>query len=314
MRNPAMVAEATMNAMRRFILAAVLALVLPAGIASADYADELAAWRKRAEESLRSDLGWLTIAGRWELRKGDNTLGSAPGNDVVLPKDLSPPHLGRINVGSDGVKLTLAPGVRMWLEPTPGERGAAVTERKLKTDDYGEEWLTSGRLSLTVYTPDNGKAILRIADRESPNRKHFAGRIWYPANGAMRVPAQFVAYPAGSKIPIANVRGEITEEDVAGYVEFELLGRKTKLDAFREDDGTLFLIIRDATSGATTYPAARFVRADAPVNGRTIVDFNKAYNPPCAFSAYTTCPLPPPQNWLKVAVEAGEKYAAARSH
>ncbi|HZQ60273.1 MAG TPA: DUF1684 domain-containing protein [Casimicrobiaceae bacterium] len=303
-----------MNALRTVLIAVALALLGPAMFAWADYADELAAWRKRAEDSLRSDLGWLTIAGRWELGKGDNTLGSAPGNDVVLPKELSPPHLGRIRVGADGVKLMLAPGVRMWLEPRPGQRGADFSERKLETDDYGEEWVSMGRLSLTVYTPDNGKTILRIADRESPNRKRFAGRIWYPANGAVRVPAQFVAYPAGTKIPIANVRGEITDEDVAGYVEFELLGRKTRLDALREDDGTLFLIIRDATSGVTTYPAARFIHADAPVNGRTIVDFNKAYNPPCAFSAYTTCPLPPPQNWLRVAVEAGEKYAAPRDH
>lgn len=302
-----------MKRMRTLAIAAALALLGPPPLAWADYADDLAAWRKRAEESLRRDLGWLTIAGRWELKKGDNTLGSAPGNDVVLPKDLAPARLGRISVGQDGVKLTLASGGRMWLEPEPGKRGAEFTERKLRTDDYGEEWVTSGRLSLTVYTPDNGKTILRIADRESANRKHFAGRVWYPANVAMRVPAQFVAYPAGTKIPIANVRGEITDEDVAGYVEFDLLGKKTKLDAFREDDGTLFLIMRDVTSGVTTYPASRFLRADAPVEGRTTVDFNKAYNPPCAFSAYTTCPLPPPQNWLKVPVEAGEKYAAARS-
>lgn len=278
------------------------------------YDDELTAWRKRAEDSLRRDLGWLTIAGRWELKPGDNTLGSARDNDVVLPKELAPARLATIRVARGGVKLTVAPGVRMWAEPEPGKRGADFAQRTLKTDDYGEEWVSTGRLSLTVFTPDNGKTILRIADRESPNRKRFTGRTWYPANVAMRLPARFVAYPAGTKIPIANVRGEITEEDAAGYVEFELAGKPTKLDAFREDDGSLFLVMRDTTSGVTTYPAARFVRADTPVDGRTTVDFNKAYNPPCAFSAYTTCPLPPPQNWLKVPVEAGEKYVQARAH
>src|SRR5581483_5145575 len=131
-----------MNALRTVLIAVALALLGPAMFAWADYADELAAWRKRAEDSLRSDLGWLTIAGRWELGKGDNTLGSAPGNDVVLPKELSPPHLGRIRVGADGVKLMLAPGVRMWLEPRPGQRGADFSERKLETDDYGEEWVS----------------------------------------------------------------------------------------------------------------------------------------------------------------------------
>ena len=214
---------------------ASMVLLLAASTTLADpYADDLMAWRKRADENLRRDLGWLTIAGRWELNKGDNTLGSAPDNDVVMPKALAPARLGVIRVGSDGVTLSVARGVRMWLEPEPGARGTEFMQRKLKTDDYGEERVSTGRLSLTVYTPDNGKTILRIADRESANRRNFAGRIWYAPNPALRLPARFVAYPAGTKIPIANVRGEITEEDAAGYVEFELAGKATKLDAFKE--------------------------------------------------------------------------------
>ena len=300
------------RAATRCILALV-ALVAAAPAASnsdADYLDDLAAWRKRADEGLRKDLGWLTIAGRWELKAGDNTLGAAPGNNVVLPKELAPPKLGKLRVKKDRVTLSLQPGVRMWAEPEAGKRGEPFTERVLQTKGEQNDWVSSGRLSLYVFTRDDGKSVLRIADRESPNRRQFAGRVWYPARPDMRVPARFVAYPAGTKIPIANVRGEITEEDAAGRVELELGGKRIALDAFAEDDGRLFMILRDETSGATTYGAGRFLVTDKPVEGRTIVDFNKAYNPPCAFSAYTTCPLPPPQNWLKARIEAGEKYVA----
>lgn len=277
-----------------------------------DYAADIAAWRKRADDSLRRDLGWLTIAGRWELRDGENSLGSNPASDVVLPKELAPAKLGVLRVGRDGVRLALAPGVRMWVEPEPGKRGPEFTERVLRTGEDGLDWVSSGRLSLYVFTRDDGRSILRIADRDSRLRKQFAGRIWYEPKPDMRLPARFVAYPAGTRIPVANVRGEITEEDAAGYVEFDLAGSRLRLDAFAESDGALFIILRDGTSGDTTYPAGRFLRADKPVDGRTVVDLNKAHNPPCAFSAYTTCPLPPPQNWLKVRIDAGEKYAAAR--
>jgi uncharacterized protein (DUF1684 family) len=227
----------------------------------------------------------------------------------VLPKTLAPAKLGTLVVDEGRVTLRVAPGVRMWLEPVPGEQGVEFVERTLGTRDSDLEWVSSGRLSLYVYTRPDGKAILRIADRDSAHRKQFAGRIWYDVDPSMRLPARFVSYPAGTKVPVANVRGEISEADAAGRVEFALAGRTVSLDAFAEDDGALFIIVRDATSGATTYPGGRFVRAPKPVDGATVVDFNKAHNPPCAFSAYTTCPLPPPQNWVKAPIAAGEKYA-----
>ena len=301
--------------MRYMLRVALLVLSVPASWpavgAGNGYDAEIAAWRQKADASLRRDLGWLTIAGRWELKPGDNTLGSAPGSDVVLPRELSPPRLGRVRVEPDAVTLVLERGVRMWDEPKPGERGAAFSERVLKTAD-DDDWVTSGRLSLYVFRRPDGKAVLRIADRESRLRKEFHGRAWYEARSDMRVPARFVPYPAGTRIPVANVRGEIAEEDAAGRVEFEVAGKKMSLDAFAEDDGRLFILMRDETSAVTTYGAGRFLLADKPADGRTVLDFNKAYNPPCAFSAYTTCPLPPPQNWLKTRIEAGEKYVARR--
>jgi uncharacterized protein (DUF1684 family) len=299
--------------LRHASLSVLFAFAAAATAAPADdYAKELAAWRANAEARLRNEHGWLAIAGRWELKDGANTIGSAPGNDVVLPKELAPAKLGTVRVTKAGATLTLAPGVKMWTEPAAGRREMEFTEHTLVTRG-SPDWVGAGRLSMYVFTREDGRSILRIADRESPNRKRFAGRVWYDGKPAMRVPAKFVAYPKGTKIPIANVMGEIHEEDAGGYVEFQLAGATHRLDAFvDDDDGSLFIIMRDGTSGAGTYPPGRFVTAAKPVDGKVDLDFNKAYNPPCAFSAYTTCPLPPPQNWLKASVDAGEKYVPVR--
>jgi len=148
---------------------------------------------------------------------------------------------------------------------------------------------------------------VRAADRDSPRRKTFAGRLWYDPDAAYKVPAKFVPVASGATIPIANVRGEISYEKVAGTLEFTVNGKKMTLDAL-DDDGDLFIIFRDATSADATYPPGRFIAIRKPADGRWTVDFNRAYNPPCAFSAYTSCPLPPPQNVLPVRVEAGERF------
>ena len=171
--------------------------------------------------------------------------------------------------------------------------------------------MTSGRLSLQFVKREDGKIVVRAADRESPRRKTFAGRLWYEPKADFKVPAKFVPVADGATIPIANVRGEISYEKVAGTLEFTVNGQKMSFDAL-DDDGDLFIIFRDATSNSTTYPPGRFLVVDKPKDGAWVVDFNKAYNPPCAFSAYTTCPLPPPQNWLKGEVSAGEKYAGRK--
>ncbi|MEP7329880.1 MAG: DUF1684 domain-containing protein, partial [Betaproteobacteria bacterium] len=174
------------------------------------------------------------------------------------------------------------------------------------------EWVTAGRLSLQIVKREDGKIVVRAADRESPRRTTFAGRQWYEPNVNYKVPARFVPHADGATIPIANVRGEISYEKVAGTLEFVLNGQKTTLDAL-DDEGNLFIIFRDATSESTTYPPGRFLFIEKPKDGQWVVDLNRAYNPPCAFSAYTTCPLPPPQNWLKAPVAAGERYIGRKS-
>ncbi len=293
--------------------ACALAAVLPAFAAAAPdaaYLTELGQWRAKADASLTRERGWLSIVTRDELTPGVNRIGSAPGNDVVLPKALAPAHLGTITVSKDKARLELAKGVTMRTVAKDG-RGEEFTARDLCSGATNVEWVTSGRTSLQLVKREDGKFVLRAADRESPRRRAFAGRAWYDIKPDYKVPARFVPHAAGSTIPIANVRGEISYEKVAGTLEFVVNGQKLAMDAL-DDDGNLFIIFRDGTSGAGSYPAGRFLYIEKPKDGAWVVDLNKAYNPPCAFSAFTTCPLPPPQNWLKAGVPAGERYIEKR--
>jgi len=291
----------------KYLLGALLVAAIPlsAGAAvDAKYKSDIENWRTKAEKSLRSDNGWLTLAGRHELSVGVNTVGTAGDNKIVLAPGIAPAHLGTITVDDDKVTLKLAPGIEMF---NARSDTLGFSERTLKTDLDNRDWVYLGRMSFHVIKRDDNRFVLRVADQESPVRKNFAGRIWYDINPALKVDAKFVPY-AGKRIDIVNVLGEVSEEEVAGYLEFKLNGKTYKLDALADPGEPLFVIFGDNTGKSTTYPSGRFLQVETPVNGKTVIDFNKAYNPPCAFSAYTTCPLPPPQNMLKASIAAGEKF------
>ena len=269
------------------------------------YKTEVEAWRAKVEQSLLRENGWLSLAGRYELGEGENTIGSGKDNKVVLQPGLAPEKLGVVVVDGDKVTLRLAGDLEMF---NARSDPIGFSERVLKTDRDQRDWVYLKRLSLYVLKRDDGRYILRTADTESDARKNFKGRIWYGVEDASRVPARFVPYKNGKKTEIVNVLGEVTQETVAGYLEFKWKGRTRRLDAFADPGDPLFVIFKDSTADKTTYPSGRFLTVPAAKNGLTTIDFNKAYNPPCAFSAYTTCPLPPPQNVMKDAVAAGEKY------
>ncbi|MFO1305351.1 MAG: DUF1684 domain-containing protein [Burkholderiales bacterium] len=299
---------------RLLTLVALAALASSAVAATPDpaYVDDLAKFRSKADASLTRERGWLSIVTRDELAPGTYKIGSAPDNQIVLPKGLAPAYLGTVTVSKDKARLALAKGNTMQLLAKDYE-GENFTERDLVSGATRLEWVTLGRLSLQFVKRDDGKIVVRAADRDSPRRKTFPGRVWYEAKTDFKVPAKFVKVADGATIPIANVRGEISYEKVAGTLEFTVNGQKMTLDAL-DDEGDLFIIFRDATSNSTTYPPGRFLVVEKPKDGQAwVVDFNKAYNPPCAFSSYTTCPLPPPQNWLKGEMSAGEKYAGRKS-
>jgi uncharacterized protein (DUF1684 family) len=289
----------------------LIAIAAAAAPPEPTYVDALTRWRAQADAGLRKERGWLSIVSRDELGPGTHRIGSGPDNEVLLPKALAPAHLGTITVADGKARLALAKGLTMRTVEKD-DVGEEFNARDLVAGDMRLEWVTAGRLSLQFVKREDGKIVVRAADRDSARRKTFAGRVWYEPRAEFRVPAKFVPHAQGATIPIANVRGEIAYEKVAGSLEFTIAGRKIALDAL-DDDGSLFIIFRDGTSGSTTYPPGRFLVVDKAKDGTWIVDLNKAYNPPCAFSAFTTCPLPPPQNWLGAEIAAGERYAGRKS-
>jgi uncharacterized protein (DUF1684 family) len=285
-------------------LAAALAVPGLAFSQAADpaYAKSVTDWRAKVEKSLRADNGWLTLAGRYVLKPGENTFGTGSSNDVVFPKGVGPAGMGSVFVEPGRVTVKMVPGLKMRKD------GIDYTERDMGTSVEKRDWVSVGRIAFH-FIEVNGKTVMRLADNESEVRKRFGGRVWYDVNDNYRVQAKFVPYEPGRKISIVNVLDEVSDEPVAGYVEFEIAGRAYKLDAL-DDDGGLFIIFSDGTAGETTYKPGRFlyVEEKPTPNTRFTLDLNRAYNPPCAFSEFTTCPLPPKQNQLKVKIEAGEKY------
>ena len=303
MSNPFVTA---MNLLRSLAAIALLAVAGPAFAqaiaADPAYAKSVKDWRARAEESLRRDNGWLTLAGRYPLKPGENTFGTAKTNDIVFPPGLGPAGMGSVWVEPGKVTVKLVEGFRM--KAWDGEFG----ERVMGTDADKRDWVSAGRTAFHIIER-NGRYILRLADNQSEVRKQFGGRVWYDVDDNYRVNAKFVPYNPPRKIAIVNVLDEISDEPSPGYVEFEIFGRPYRLDVVGDDEG-LFIIFKDATANATTYGSGRFLFVnEKPAPGQVFrLDFNRAYNPPCAFSEFTTCPLPPKQNILNTRIEAGEKY------
>ena len=269
------------------------------------YVKQVLDWRARAEKSLRRDQGWLTLAGRFVLKDGENTFGTAPTNDVVFPKGLGPAGMGSVFVEPGKVRVKLVEGLVMKTA-----EGFESNEKTMDTSGESKDWVSVGPRAAFTIIERGGRYVLRLADKDSDVRKGFLGRVWYDVDDNYRVKAKFVPYDPIHKEPIVNILDEVSDEPVPGYIEFEIKGRPYKLDVIGDDSDGLFVIFRDPTAGDTTYGSGRFLFVEGkPKAGETfMLDLNRAYNPPCAFSEFTTCPLPPKQNVLKVRVEAGEKY------
>lgn len=263
------------------------------------YHAEIRRFRADRIQELKADDGWLTVAGLFWLKPGANVAGSAPGSDVRLAAK-APARLGVFTLEQNRVTFTpeRAAGVTL-----AGRRVTAVIDAP--TEDAGA--LAVGDLRLFVIQRED-RFGLRLRDLRNPARTRFTGLRFYPVRAAYRVRAQFVAYPQAKTITIPNVLGQALAMTSPGYVRFELAGHSFRLEPVYETDEhlDLFFIFKDRTSGTTTYGAGRFLHAPLPDRGFVDLDFNRAYNPPCAFTAFATCPLPPPQNRLDVAIEAGE--------
>ena len=267
---------------------------------------EVEAWQKARDARLRADGGWLTLAGLFWLKPGANRFGADSKNDIVLPASSSPPQAGAFIVDGSKVSVAVAPGVSVTLAGKP------IGNAALRSDAQGAEpdVLTLGALTLQVIDR-HGRLAIRLKDKQSRTRREFQGLRYYPIDARYRIVARFVSHATPVTITVPNVLGVSEAEPSPGYAEFTLGGKTFRLDPVIEPgESRLFFIFRDRTAGKTTYGAGRFLYADPPQNGQKngeiVLDFNKAYTPPCAFTPFATCPLPPDQNRLPLAVEAGE--------
>ena len=283
----------------------VSACAATGGSAPADYRTEIESWRKAREERLKSDTGWLTVAGLFWLKEGDNTFGSDLSSDIVLPAGSSPASVGVLKHQAGVTKLEVRPGVTVTLDGQP------VTARELRPDSSGSPDIIAIN-DLTLHVIHRGERYaIRLRDKNSKMRKEFTALSWYPVKESYRVTARFVANDPPRQIPVPNIIGIVEPMPSPGYAVFSLDGREVRLNPVLEEPGAdqLFYIFSDATNGAESYPSGRFLYSDMPKDGVVVLDFNKAYTPPCAFTPYATCPLPPEENRLPVRIEAGElKY------
>jgi uncharacterized protein len=289
----------------KLIAVVAFALALAASAADDIYRPAVEHWRAQHQSEIAKDFGWLTVVGLDWLKEGDNRVGADPSDEVALPPGSAPQRVAVISWHAGKAVLHPAKGVRLTLNGKP------ATVATLREDD---DVLAINHLQFYLIRRGD-RAGIRLKDNDSAARKHFQGLSWYPVDPSWKIKAKFTAWPTQHSLSFHNTIGQEEHEPSTGFVTFQKDGREFRLEPML-DEGKLFFVFRDETSGKTTYGASRFLYANPPEKGSSVVllDFNQAENPPCAFTAYATCPLPPPQNRLALAITAGEKKYAGSDH
>jgi uncharacterized protein len=290
-----------------WVTAPALASSPPPALTSAELSIErqdLEKWKAGRLARLTSETGWLTLTGLYWLKPGDNTFGRAKSNSLVLTNNALPEQAGKFVLKGDKVKFVANKGASITHDGKP------VTEIDMIADTAGEPTvLKSGSVAFFVIERV-GKLGVRVRDSESPHRKNFSGLEYFPVDDNWVFNARFEPYAEKKHVPIVNILGMEEQMEAPGALVFTKDGKEYRLDAVLENpnDTELFVMFADGTSGKETYGAGRFMYVEMPENGIVRLNFNKAYNPPCAFNEFATCPLPPPQNRITaLRVDAGEK-------
>ncbi len=265
-----------------------------------EYIAEIEQWHQKRIERLKNENGWLTLVGLHWLKEGENSFGSDKNNDIVFPEN-APQNIGKIVLKDSVITLYVNEGVNVTTE------GNVVKEIKLEEDLTGNPTVLDVG-SFRWYIIKRGDRYgIRLRDTEASILKEFKGINIYPINEDWRIEAAFIPYDPPKPILIPNILGTTEEDKSPGALSFTKDGKSYKLDAIESRNG-FFIIFADETSGKETYGAGRFLYTDKPdTNNNVILDFNIAYNPPCVFTKYATCPLPPKQNYLHLKITAGEK-------
>jgi len=262
------------------------------------YVDSVKSWQAEREENLQKDKGWLTVAGLYWLREGENWVGTATSNDFVLPEGSAPATVGVFKFHDRKATFQVGNGVTITRDGKP--------IHKVELEMGEKHAIEINDLKMWLHYSGERLAI-RLRDLNASYRKEFAGLDWFPVDPKFRVEATFTPHTEEKKVEMLNILGDIEVFEAAGYVDFELQGQKVRMEPMKAREGALWLIFRDGTSGKGSYQAARFLRTEPPKNGKVVIDFNRAYNPPCAYNPHTTCPMPTKENRLEIRIEAGEK-------
>jgi len=267
------------------------------------------AWQARRIEELSQPDGWLSVVGLFRLEGGRSTFGSDSGNTIIFPPQ-APPHIGTFIREGDAIRMEVEPDVVVSHEGKP------VTSTVLHSDAYDETTVVSlGSFQWFAIERQDLLAI-RLKDTANPAIREFQTLDTFPISPEWNLPARFDRYDPPRVIEVPNVLGTVAEQPSPGAVVFRVGGQRLRLDVTGDPDAERFFItFGDRTNGNETYGGGRFLSVNAPdKQGRTFIDFNMAYNPPCVFTAFATCPLPNPQNRLPVRIEAGEKMYHGAAH
>jgi uncharacterized protein (DUF1684 family) len=286
---------------------ALLGVAVPAIIAAdASFQKTEQDWRDGRHKRLTSPGGWLTLVGLDWLQPGDNVVGSDPDCAVPLPAGKAPKRAAVLVLEGGVVRIKPEPNSGLMLDGKPLAAQVLGDDTAEKTDV-----VTLGDLSFYVIKRGDRVGV-RVKNSQNPVRTQFKGIEYFPAEPKWLVTGTFVPYDTPKKVAIPTVLGTAETMEAPGLVSFTVDGKALTLEPVVEDpsDPKLWFIFKDATNAKETYGGGRFLYADMPKDGKVAIDFNQAYNPPCAFTPYATCPLPPKQNWLPIRVEAGEKTFA----
>ena len=271
---------------------------------TSDYAHAIAIWQTEREAGLKGADGWLNLAGLYWLQAGVTSIGSSFESDIVLPKETLPPRLGVFVLEGDEVGFRAEPGTEVFSD------SALVTRVRMLDDEAGAPTvLTHGTFAWHIIRRMDRLGV-RVRDYSHPSLGTFARLEFYEADPTYRLKARFNAYTEPRRPVLTTVVEALGWNPTApGRLEFVLAGEARSLEVYDSGD-RLFVIFADLTTGETTYPSGRYLYADKPgPDGTTVLDFNKAHSPPCAYTNFATCPLPDRQNRLTIAIRAGEKYS-----
>ncbi|MBP6977164.1 MAG: DUF1684 domain-containing protein [Bacteroidales bacterium] len=271
------------------------------------YQDSLISWRQNRVRELTMSDGWLALAGRYWLKEGEQSFGAGRGNDIIFPGGTCPDTIGWINLTDDRIFIRIKNGTDVRYEGQPIDVISMITDR-----DDKQTYLTLGSLKWHIIKRGD-RFALRLTDSNSKSLREFRGLEYFPVDPSWCIPAQYVPYDPPKTLLIATVIGTVDTLSAPGYLSFQVGRKAFRLDPVQEPgSGSLFIIFADETTAVETYGGGRFLDASLPdEDGNVILDFNKAYNPPCAFTEFATCPLPPDQNKLAISITAGEKSYSA---